>query len=180
MKKYMFIVTMLVTLQLHAQITGVSLQASGLTCSMCSNAIRKSLLSIDYISEVKSNIRQSTFELKFKSGAAIDFDQIKNKVIDAGFFVASFRVHALMDHLNVQNDRHVNRMGYSLHFLNSKNRELNGEQTFTILDKGFVSAKEFKKNHSLTNNTCYDTGIAGTYCTSDWVPAGKRVIHITL
>jgi len=62
------------------------MQASGLTCSMCSNAINKSVKSIDFVEKVMANIQTSTFEITFKPGSTIDFDLLKKKVEDAGFF----------------------------------------------------------------------------------------------
>ena len=35
---------------------------------------------------------------------------------------------------------------------------LSGDKKLGLLDKGFVSAKEYKKNSNLTKITCYKTG----------------------
>jgi copper chaperone CopZ len=67
----------------------VSLVASGLTCSMCSKAIFKSLTKLDFVDEVKVDIEQSKFVLTFKSGKTVVIDQIKSAVADAGFSVQS-------------------------------------------------------------------------------------------
>ena len=77
MKQLIFIVAFMATITCYAQVTGISIQASGLTCSMCSNAIRKSLQSVEYIDQVKANIKQSSFDITFKPGVAVDFDLLK-------------------------------------------------------------------------------------------------------
>ena len=72
-----------------AQITKVSLRASGLTCSMCSNSINKALKTIDYVLTVDADLKTYSFEIKFKPGAAVDLDKIRTKVENAGFTVSA-------------------------------------------------------------------------------------------
>jgi copper chaperone CopZ len=76
MKKFFLIIAVFFTAQTQAHVNKVQLQASGLTCSMCSNAINKSLKTVDYIDKVMANIKTSTFEISFKPGAKINFDQL--------------------------------------------------------------------------------------------------------
>jgi copper chaperone CopZ len=66
--KRLFLIAILFSINFcaNAQINKVSIQASGLTCSMCSNAINKALKSIDYVDHVIANIKNSTFEIYFK------------------------------------------------------------------------------------------------------------------
>ncbi len=85
MKKILFVAAMLVSLAVNAQVTKVSMQASGLTCSMCSNAINKSVKSLNFVDNVSANIKTSTFDITFKSDAKIDFEELKKRVEDAGF-----------------------------------------------------------------------------------------------
>jgi len=164
----------------NAQITGVSLQASGLTCSMCSNAINKSLKSLDFVDKVEANIKNSTFSILFKPGATINIDEIKNKVEDAGFFVASFSAIVHFDNQAVQNDNHLVVNGMAFHFLKTKDQTVNGDRNIRILDKGFVSAKEYKANSKLTLMDCYKTGVAASCCSKEGLPAGTRIYHVTI
>lgn len=73
-----------------ARVTKVYLQASGLTCSMCSNSINKALKTLDFIDKVDADIKNYTFEISFKANSIVDFDKIKKKVEDAGFSVPDF------------------------------------------------------------------------------------------
>jgi copper chaperone CopZ len=180
MKKIIFMVVCFVSMQVQAQVTRATLVASGLTCSMCSNSINKSLKTVDYIDKVTANIRNSSFDIVFKPGAAVNFDELKKKVEDAGFFVARLSVTLAFDHLAVQNDEHVRVNGMWLHFVNVKPQELNGEKEVQILDKGFVSAKQFKKNQALSSMECFKTGVTASCCQKAGVPAGTRIYHITI
>ena len=102
---------------------------------------------------------------------------LKEKVEDAGFFVANFTVVMNVENLAVSNDAHVNVGNEVFHFLNVKDKVLSGEQTFRILDKGYVSAKEFKKNSSLTKMPCYKTGEENL---PTGQAGGKRIFHVTI
>ena len=57
MKNLLLAIALICSVHAVAQITTVNLQASGLTCSMCSNSINKALKSIDYVEDVKANIK---------------------------------------------------------------------------------------------------------------------------
>ena len=67
----------------------VTLMASGLTCSMCSKAIFKTLTKLDFVEEVKVDIEKSMYILTFKTGKKVEIDQIKLAVTGAGFGVQS-------------------------------------------------------------------------------------------
>ena len=180
MKKIFFIIAVLFAIGSHAQVTGVSLQASGLTCSLCSKAINKALGSLDFVDRVDANIKNATFDVSFKPGSNIDFDKMKKKVEDAGFFVARFTATIHFDHVAVENDEHVIIGDRAFHFLNVKGQVLNGDKTVRLLDKGFVSAKEYKKNSSFTKMECYKTGVAAPCCAKDNLQVGKRIFHVTI
>jgi copper chaperone CopZ len=147
---------------------------------MCSNAINKSLKSLDVVENVKANVSASSFEITFKSGSVVDFDLLKKKVEDAGFFVASMIVTLNVNQVEVNHDAHIDIDGKMFHFLNTDKKQINGEASFKILDKGFVSAKEFKKNSKLTTMACYQTGYMGACCKDKNVKSGTRIYHVTI
>jgi copper chaperone CopZ len=164
----------------NAQVSKVTLQASGLTCSMCTNAIHKSLKGLDFVNDITVDIKNSTFLLGFKADKAVDFDKIKAAVEDAGFFVAKFYAVVNFNKVQAANDSHLTVNGLVLHFLNIKSGVLDGEKTIRLLDKGFVSNKEYKKNKGLTQMACYQTGVAAACCTKGGLPVGTRVFHVTI
>ena len=159
-----------------------TLQASGLTCSMCSNAINKALRSISYVENVKANIQASSFDISFKPGSKVDFDELKKKVEGAGFAVANLTATIDFDNAAIANDQHINSGGITFHFLNVKDQVLSGPVAIRILDKGFLTAKEFKKNSQFTKKVCYQTGVSGnsSCCSKDGIAAGTRIYHVTI
>ena len=139
-------IALVLSLAGNAQVTKVSLQASGLTCSMCSNAINKSLKSLGFVDQVRSNIKTSTFEVTFHQDSDIDFYKMKKKVEDAGFFVSKFIATINFTNVQVKGKGPVAIGNKSLLFINIKDQVLNGETSVRIVNKGFLSSKEYKKN----------------------------------
>jgi copper chaperone CopZ len=90
MKNIFMLVAIFISMATKAQVMKVYLQASGLTCSMCSNAINKSLKTLDFVDKIDADVKRYTFELSFKSNSSVDFGKIKRKVEDAGFFSFKF------------------------------------------------------------------------------------------
>ena len=158
MKKIVLFFAVLISLQATAQqVTKVSLQASGLTCSMCSNAINKALKSLAFVDRIDANIKNSSFDIYFKPDMDIDFEKIKKKVEDAGFSVASFSAIIHFNAVKMLDDYCMLVGETAFQIINTKELLLNGDKQVRILDKGFVPAKEFKKNISLfTKQQCYN------------------------
>ena len=181
MKAFVMVLTTLFFTTLTAQVKKVTIQASGLTCSMCSNSINKSLKSLPYVEKVMANIKTSSFDVTFKPNTVVNFDQLMKKVKDAGFFVAKFTAVVHFEKQKVESDDHVVNQNMTYHFLNVKKQEIDGEQTLQLLDKGYVPAKDFKKNAGFTEMECYKTGVAGTCCKKiKNVSASSRIFHVTL
>ncbi len=168
------------SLSASAQVSKVTLQASGLTCSMCNNAISKALKTLPFAQSISSDIGNASFDISVKPGSKVSFDDIKKKVEGAGFSVASMKAVVHFDDQKIVNDGHINAGGMTFHFLNVKDQLLNGDKTIQILDKGFVSAKAFAKNAVYTKMECYKTGVAGSCCAKEGLVTGTRIYHVTI
>ncbi len=162
----------------NAQFTKATLQATGLTCAMCSNAINKALQAQPFIQSVRSDIKNSSFNIVFKENADVDIDGIRRAVEDAGFGVGSLKLTGSFQEVKVDNDAHVQIGDKNFHFLNVGSQVLNGEQTITVVDKDFLTAKQFKKFSAATKMSCINTGKAGVSCAG--VVAGTRMYHVTI
>ena len=150
MKKILLSIALLVSLMAKGQINKVTLQASGLTCSMCSNAINKALKSLDFVSDVDADIKTYSFKITFKSNSIVDFDLIRKKVEAAGFAVSAFYANVSFNHIPVKAGERVDLQDKTFLFVETKNQILYGEKLIKIIDKGFVSAREYKRNNYLS------------------------------
>jgi copper chaperone CopZ len=180
MKKIILVLFVFVTSIAQAQVTKATLQASGLTCSMCSNAINKALKTLDFVASIEPNIKTSTFEITFNENAVVDFDKIKSKVEGAGFSVAKLSAFVNFNNVAIAADSHVLVGNNTYHFLNVKEQTLNGQKEIRILDKGYLTAKEYKKNNAFTKMDCYKTGVAAACCAKDGLKVGQRIYHVTI
>ncbi len=179
-KLFGIIVIALFTVPVHAQFSKATLQATGLTCAMCSNAINKALQEIPFIESVRSDIKNSAFNIVFKVGEEVNIDALKNAVEEAGFFVGNLKLTGLFSEVIAEKDKHVQIGKDYFHFLNGSGQVLNGENTIMIADKNFVTAKEFKKISGMSKMKCLQTGVAAECCSKDGVPVSARVYHISI
>lgn len=179
MKKIFFGLLLLWGVTAHAQFSKASLQASGLTCSMCSKAVKMALEKVPFVETIKVDIKNQQYNLTFKPGSEVSFDELSKAVEDAGFSVASLKVTAAVNNLQVQKDAHVEIGGHNFHFLNSNGKALQGDVVFSVVDKSFVSAKDFKKYASMTKMACVQTGRMAKCCTKEGA-AEERIYHVII
>lgn len=102
MKALLIIVLSLLSVSLMAQkdtskanqsIESVSLTAGGLTCSMCSKAIYKSLMKVPGVSKVDPDIENSGFTIYYKKDQPVNKKALEEAVEDAGFSVESIKIN---------------------------------------------------------------------------------------
>ena len=164
----------------QAQFKKATVQATGLTCAMCSRATYEALETLPFVDKITTDLDNTTFILTFKSGVPVSIDAIKGKVEDAGFSVGKMVMTANFDKVNVQDDAHISFAGNTLHFMHVKHQLLSGDRDITLIDKDFVTAKQFKKFSTETSMTCYKTGMMSDCCKLDATPASLRVYHVTI
>jgi len=174
---------MLLALQVQlaeAQFSKAELQATGLTCAMCSNAINTALKELPFVESVKADIKNSSFSIVFRKQATVSLDAIKDAVEGAGFFVGGLQVTGTFSNLNTGPEG-VIRIGDSwYYFLKDANRVLNGEVTLNVQDKAFLTAKSFKKISSTVKVPSLATGKAETNLANTGVKKGDRIYHVTI
>ncbi|MBM3414938.1 MAG: heavy-metal-associated domain-containing protein [Bacteroidetes bacterium] len=164
----------------EAQFTKANLQATGLTCALCSNAINKALQKVSFVESVKSDIKNSAFSIVFKEGSKVEIDALKNAVEDAGFSVGSLKLTGTFSEVKVEKDRHIKIGGDNFHFLNGDGQLLKGEQEITVVDRNFVAEKQFKKLSSASKLNCVQSGKASSCCVKEGIAEGERIYHIII
>jgi hypothetical protein len=94
---------------------------------------------------VEPDLNNTAFLLYFKNGSAVNIDDVKKKVEDAGFSVGELVVV-----FNFKNQQAANNGTFTLDnntytFMDTKAGTLNGEVKVKFLDKGFIIDKEYKQ-----------------------------------
>jgi copper chaperone CopZ len=131
--------------QQTVQITKAELTVTGLTCSMCSKATHKKLETVNSIQSITANIKTTSFTLTFKPDASIDINDIKKKVEDAGFAVGSLVLYIKGSGVFVQNNTTITAGNAQYTFIQSYPKTIEGEAQARVLDKGFITKKEYAK-----------------------------------
>jgi len=182
-KTFLSLLLIGITLFGFSQFEKVELQASGLTCSMCSNAINKALKTLPFVATIETDLNQNIFTIELKKNVPVDFDAISRKVEGAGFSVAKCWVTVDLHDLNLHKDEHAVIDGLNIHFMNVKSQILNGPSRLQIIDRNFVQPKEYKRFSTLTSMTCYKTGMMASCCKSDHAEVATkstRIYHVTI
>lgn len=180
--KKLFIVAavLLISAIANAQFQSASLTAAGLTCAMCTKAIYNSLEKLSVVEKVEADIKNSEFIITFKKGISVNPDELKNAVEDAGFSVSRLKITGEFNNIQVSNDSHVQIDGKTFHFIKANDKVLNGKQTITLVDKSYVTAKEFKKVAGSSNHPCVETGKAEECCVKMGTSHNERIYHVML
>lgn len=181
MKKIIFIAIMIFSVQyVCAQFRSATLQATGLTCAMCSNAVNKALQKVSFVASVTPDIKNSSFAIVFSEASDINIDALKVAVEDAGFSVGSLKLNGKFNSLNIGADKHV-KIGFSYFmFVGVQTQTLNGESSLKVVDKGFVPEKQARKINAMSKMPCLQTGKAGACCLKEGISEGERVYHVTI
>ncbi len=73
-------------LNANAQISKAEIRATGLTCSMCSNAINKQLKALPEVANITTDLNTNTFTVTLNENTSITPKTFKQSVEKAGFF----------------------------------------------------------------------------------------------
>ena len=127
-------IVLMFSIKSNAQIVKAEIRARGLTCSMCSNAINKQLKALPEVINVETDLNTNTFTVTLKEGNELSPKVFKDKVEKAGFFIGSLILTAKSET--------ITKGPYIL--INDKKSDAS-EVQFQVVDKGYVTEKEFKK-----------------------------------
>jgi len=143
---------------LFAQFSSAKLQATGLTCALCSNAINKSLEELPFVASVKPILKESAFVISFKAGSSFRPDMIPAAVEDAGFFVGEMVLTGNFSSVPVNENGFFEWDGNYYHFLDAGIRQLDGKVNLKVVEKKFLTEKAFKKISSQVHENCAVSG----------------------
>lgn len=152
--------TLLTAFQAQAQITKVEIMATGLTCSMCSNAINKQLKALNEVDRVETDLNTNTFSIFFKENTSVAPRILKEGVEKAGFFVGSMILTTTFDKETAA--KGTLKVAEDLYVFLDEDKKATGK--FQILDKGYVTQKEYKKlSKSFTKHASYNVANENDY-----------------
>lgn len=146
-------------LNAHAQILKAELIAYGLTCSMCTNATLNQLKTISFLDSIATDVEHTKFILYFNQKSEFDLKLVRSKVEDAGFSVGSLVLSMMFDKVDVYDNYHYTVGEITYHFMDTQKQVLSGVQDVKVIDRGFISEKQYKKFLKIASKyPCYKTG----------------------
>jgi copper chaperone CopZ len=145
MKKIFLLLICCWTISANAQVQKVNLQASGLTCAMCSKAIYKAVSAISFVDTVFVNIEASTYDIRFDKEATPQFDRIAKAVVDAGFSVANLTLIVNFDKQAVDKNGLFTMDGINYKLMGTPPATLKGSKKMQLVGKQYMLPKDFKK-----------------------------------
>lgn len=148
----------------YSQISKVEIIATGLTCSMCSNAINKQLKALPEVAAVTTDLNANSFTVEFKQGTTVSPLRLKKSVEKAGFFVGSMVITLALDNPNLDENWSTRQNTYKYVFIDAVSKKVDPIVKAKVLDKGFVTPKEYKKiAKSLAKHATYNSGDENTF-----------------
>ncbi|HAL95511.1 MAG TPA: hypothetical protein DCP55_06150 [Chitinophagaceae bacterium] len=159
-----------------AQFQSARLQATGLTCALCSKAIHESLQKLPFVAKVEADIQSSAFSVQFRKGETQNPDALKTAVEEAGFFVGELLLEGQWAENMPASSVPFNWGGNWYYFLSSKAVKDKSTFTLSVIDKGFVTDKAYKKYLSQYKQSSFSTG----FFTEDSLSPDKkqRLFHV--
>ena len=146
----------------HAQFSQGRLQATGLTCALCSKSIHQALGKLPFVKSVQPDLKSSSFDLQFKSGMAVSVASLRTAVEDAGFFIGGLTL-TIERPLSVQEAVDGNFIDHGVTY--KLEGKLNEGKMVQVIDEGFLSTKEFKR-------------LAARYSYLIQVKSDRSVVHL--
>ena len=162
----------------YGQFHAARIQATGLTCALCSKAIYESLEKLSPVEKVTADIKSSTFSIQFKKEAAVNPDELKAAVEDAGFFVGGLELEGKwpLDQPNLSSPLQLGGSWYRV--LSGKANKGKSSFTISVIDKGFVTEKAYKKFLSQFTEPSFSTGFFGADASNP--DQKQRLIHVLI
>lgn len=152
----------LAVVQGNAQISKAEIVATGLTCSMCSNAINKQLKSMPEVESVSTDLNTNTFTVQLKANNTLTPKALKNSIEKTGFFIGSLVLTVDLGAVNGQENEKVQNQSGTYVFV-AKGKKLAGSIQIQVLNEGFVTKKEFKKSAKMLAKYADVLGQENTY-----------------
>lgn len=127
------------------QLQSATLQATGLTCSMCSKATFKKLQAIEGVQKITTDLDNTSFILQFSPNNSTPIGSIQKQVQAAGFSVGKLVLHYKLSATHIANNTTVPFKGGEFVFMETAPGKKDGVVQLQVVNKGFITDKEFKK-----------------------------------
>ena len=123
-----------VTSDVTAQISTIKVGVDGFTCSLCAKGVEGQFSALDFISSVRTDLKNTTFTLGTKKSPEINFRMVREAVTDGGFTVREILVEG-SGKVKIMQDGKI-----TVELSNAEELEIHGAKV-ELTDKGEVEFK---------------------------------------
>jgi len=134
------------------EMISIKIGINGLTCSMCSRTVEKSLLQLPFIDRVEMNIATTEARILVKENFVISIKDIARSVKDAGFSVRSIRMEMDFKDLRLSEDGTFNSHGLQFKWLGKISSATPGYINLLVIDPPYLPSKERAKWSTLLSD----------------------------
>lgn len=140
--------------QAKAQFTYAMIGVNGLTCSACTRAVEMSIRKLDFVQDVQMNLEQTEGKVIFKRDQEVDLSAISKAVLSAGFSVRYMSAAYIFNNVNVSDGFCYSAGNIALQFVNTSEKQINGETVLKFLGKDFQTKSDLNKIKSQLIANC--------------------------
>jgi copper chaperone CopZ len=162
-KRFMALVMLLGITSSYAQISKAEIIATGLTCSMCSNAINKQLKAMPEVEKVMIDLNNNTFVVNLKNNSLVTPQMLKSNIEKTGFFVGSMILTMDANKVEPKDNSSFKNASGTYVFVNPDEKPANEKLRLKVLNSGFVTKKEYKQSVKLLSKYIGFGTQEGTY-----------------
>lgn len=147
----------------YAQISKAEIIATGLTCSMCSNAINKQLKAMPEVEKVMIDLNNNTFVVNLKNNSLVTPQMLKSNIEKTGFFVGSMILTMDANKVEPKDNSSFKNASGTYVFVNPDEKATSEKLRLKVLNSGFVTKKEYKQSSKLLSKYIGFGTQEGTY-----------------
>lgn len=147
----------------YSQISKAEIIATGLTCSMCSNAINKQLKTLPEVEKVMIDLNSNTFMVQLKKGNNITPQTLRMNIEKSGFFVGSMILTIDADNVQTKENTSFTNASGTYILVDNNAKPTNGTLRLKVLNSGFVTKKEYKQSAKILSKYSGSGIQEGTY-----------------
>lgn len=137
-----------------AQFISAQVGISGMTCPACTRSVEKNLRKLDFISDVKMNLKEANGKILFKEGKSVSIEKVARAVENAGYSVNNLNAVFHFQQLEVSDNFCYTSSSALFQFVKVGNRTLSGDTELKVVGKSFMDHKAYKTWEKLLIPMC--------------------------
>lgn len=115
---------------------------NGLTCSLCSRTVEKSIERLPFVDSVVMSLETTNARIYFKNGGKIDYPAIAKAVTDSGFSLRVLQVEFSFNDVTVNADGTFTYQNKNYRWMDYKSGSARGKVVLKLVDGTYLPKKE--------------------------------------